>query len=608
MNNLQSNERHLADKLRNVPVPDVDRSWEQMRRLLDRDMPEGGAAGWGGNRKWWWMGITAGIIMLSVWLTQQLNNSGNEGLANTEAVNNTPPSPAANSDNNNATGNTTSQSNNDKNATQAIVDKDNNKNTTDNNVAGDNTANNNATPANTPGDKPSRGQQLNAADDNENAVKTNDQRARTTDKSITPSYGKKRTANSINSPVRTKDDDRTTGNSVTSKRATADENILSDKELQDNTRRNNGRTVDAKKNNSSIDDIASEKTADQNLANASGKDKGNEQLDRNAGSTKTPDTRSFDNASGTAETVVRDVEASAINTSLVEEDQITGPSTVFNDAAAVSPRMMAIHGKTDRESARQLRDQYMEKDNRPVSGAQMRGNFGGEDREITFAAGLTIPQSFAIGNQQASSYNVSAKTSRIADYLPAPFFQYYINPKLFLQTEFHFQSPQYTDRLLLSRSSMQPSPTMTLEKNVYLEKLYYFNIPFNVYYSPARNFFIGSGLQYSSLLSGVASFEEKRTDGSNPASYQSFTRRFKDDSVAAMFAPSEWRYQFDANYYFKRFTLGVRYNQAMRDFVNLRVNSALPVTQDRNRSFLLYLRFNILEQRKKGGYYSAYNW
>ena len=72
MNNLHSNERHLADKLRNVPAPDVDRSWEQMKKLLDRDMPEGAGAGWGGNRKWWWMGITAGVIMLSVWLTQQL--------------------------------------------------------------------------------------------------------------------------------------------------------------------------------------------------------------------------------------------------------------------------------------------------------------------------------------------------------------------------------------------------------------------------------------------------------------------------------------------------------------------------------------------------------
>jgi hypothetical protein len=88
-------------------------------------------------------------------------------------------------------------------------------------------------------------------------------------------------------------------------------------------------------------------------------------------------------------------------------------------------------------------------------------------------------------------------------------------------------------------------------------------------------------------------------EGQATTNYESVTRRFKDDSVAAKFAPSEWRYQFDANYYLKRFTLGLRYNQALKDFVNLQVNPALPATQDRNKSFLLYLRFNIWEERKK---------
>jgi hypothetical protein len=145
---------------------------------------------------------------------------------------------------------------------------------------------------------------------------------------------------------------------------------------------------------------------------------------------------------------------------------------------------------------------------------------------------------------------------------------------------------------------MSSAPTASLQSSVYLEKLYYFNVPFNVYYSPARNLFIGGGLQYSSLLSGVALYEDRRTIGQTQT-YSSFARQFKDDSVAAKFAPSEWRYQFDANYYFKRFTLGLRYNQAMRDFINLQVNSTLPPTQDRNQSFLLYLRFNIWEERKK---------
>src|SRR5215213_11748601 len=74
MKNLNQTEKQLADKLQNVPVPDVDQGWEQMRKLLENEMPEPVAGAWSGNRKWWWMGITAGLIMLATWLTQQLNN------------------------------------------------------------------------------------------------------------------------------------------------------------------------------------------------------------------------------------------------------------------------------------------------------------------------------------------------------------------------------------------------------------------------------------------------------------------------------------------------------------------------------------------------------
>jgi hypothetical protein len=74
MNNLQPYEKHLAEKLQQVPVPNKDEGWKEMRKLLDRDMPEGGAA-WGGNRKWWWMGLTVAIIIMGVWLSQQFREN-----------------------------------------------------------------------------------------------------------------------------------------------------------------------------------------------------------------------------------------------------------------------------------------------------------------------------------------------------------------------------------------------------------------------------------------------------------------------------------------------------------------------------------------------------
>jgi hypothetical protein len=111
-------------------------------------------------------------------------------------------------------------------------------------------------------------------------------------------------------------------------------------------------------------------------------------------------------------------------------------------------------------------------------------------------------------------------------------------------------------------------------------------------------------LQFSSLLSGVATYQSNRYDGSSLQNSYSKVEGFKDDSVASKLSSSEWRYQFDANYYLKRFTFGARYNQALSQFVNIQPSAGLPYTQGRNQSFFIYLRYNIWEERKKGSFYS----
>lgn len=502
MNNLHSNERHLADKLRQAPTPDVNRSWEQMRELLDREMPEAVAGGWAGNKRWWWMGITAALIMAAVWLTQELNQRGQKEVTVKTQTENTVSATKTNETTTNDATSSQGSMHDDKaephkNEVKAVATGEQND---DENIAETKAAENDI-----------------IALRKENTSNTNTQ----------------------NKPYITKNNNKPVRQQI---------NVLS---------------FDISKN------------------------------DRN-----TTATEKFTPASELLSASAREANGVNINGAIPFRHAIHAANE-FDLMNASPSDAIAVSGKTDKAYLKQLRKKMIKEDNRRMSRSGMSGNFGNDGREITFAAGITIPQTFALGQQQASPYSVSGKSSRFADYLPAPFFQYHINNKLFLQTEFHFQSPQYTNRLLLATSSTQPSTNVRLEKNVYLEKLYYFNIPLNVYYTPARNFSIGSGLQYSSLLSGVASFEERKVEGQTTSNYQSVTRRFKDDSVAAKFAPSEWRYQFDANYYFKRFTLGLRYNQALKDFVNLQVGPGLPVTQDRNKSFLLYLRYNIWEERKK---------
>lgn len=224
--------------------------------------------------------------------------------------------------------------------------------------------------------------------------------------------------------------------------------------------------------------------------------------------------------------------------------------------------------------------------------------FWGENTDRWFAAGIAPYQNIAVANQQSYHYNAAAGRSLLTDYLPSPYLQFHVTNRVYMQGEFQFNVPQATPSLLLSQKTVAvPSGNTSFTENIYLRKLYYFNMPVSFYYSPVKNFYVGSGLQFSSFNSGLADREQRTL---NNTLLHSATIKLKDDSLSSRINSSEWRYLFDANYYHNRFILGVRYNQALNRFVDFRINGGVPPTQARNQSFQFYIRYNlVVSDRKK---------
>lgn len=226
-------------------------------------------------------------------------------------------------------------------------------------------------------------------------------------------------------------------------------------------------------------------------------------------------------------------------------------------------------------------------------------SFWGETTDRWFAAGIAPYQNIAIASQQTYNYNSAAGKNIITDYIPSPYLQLHVTNRIYLLGEFQFNTPQATPSLLLSHKAFTvPSGNAGYTENIYLRKLYYFNMPVSFYYSPVRNFYIGSGLQFSSFNSGLADMEQRSSN--NNTLLRSEIIKLKDDSLSSKINGSEWRYLFDANYYYDRFMFGFRYNQALNNFVDLRINNILPPTQGRNQAFQFYIRYNlVVSDRKK---------
>lgn len=247
--------------------------------------------------------------------------------------------------------------------------------------------------------------------------------------------------------------------------------------------------------------------------------------------------------------------------------------------------------------ARELKRQQRKDERDMARSYRSNRSLWGEQPERWFAAGLAPYQNFSIGDQKTYDYGAGATRNKVTDYIPAPYLQLHVTDRIYVLSEFQFNAPQATPNLLLNhRTFLTPVSSNVMYENTYLRKLYYFNMPLSFYYSPVKNFYLGSGMQFSSLSSGLASVEQM---GPNNTLLRSETITLKDDAASYNFRGSEWRYLFDANYYVNRFMFGFRYSQAFNNYIDLKINNTLPASQARNQAFQLYFRYNIIVSDKR---------
>ncbi|MBO9566613.1 MAG: outer membrane beta-barrel protein [Niastella sp.] len=515
----------MADKLQNLPPPGaVDESWEQMRILLDKEMPRGG--GLPGRRNWWLFGIAIGILFLATWLSggpfmdSNKTNVASQTLppANQSNGTTTENNPSATADKGMAQsqsrgepGTTTNPSSEKDEGMVIVIPAENNK---------DNKNIENSEPN---------------ADDLKSTLKNN----RTADK--------KADKKDDNPALPATDRNTTAGNTITGRRT------------PNNKDRGVGTTTSRdrrKGKNDSNNTIVGGPTND-----------GSQQPMGGNPLTPLP--------------TIHTVQATAVQAPFGYDDQ-PGPvlapgTTIQKDYAQKSARLPQPPAKN-------------------AAGKKLL-----KTREAgVFALGFSLPLAFPLGDQRAMGYNQWAGHNTVSDYLPSPHLQYHLSSKTFLQTEAQFTSPQFVRSTLLYESRSPVVAGGYTTNSVYAKKLYYFNVPVSIHHSPFPGFYMGTGIQFSSMLSGVALTEEKKwTSGGNGTLIRETYTRFRNDTLSSRINGNEFRVLLDANYFFNRFTVGLRYNQALSNYISFQVSPNVPYTFDKNRALQFYLRYNLWEEKKK---------
>ena len=540
MTEQQPYEKHLADKLQKLNAPgNANRNWPEMKALLDREMPVGGG---GVNRNRWWIySLIAVLLLTGTWFGSSLLSKDKKDPTNVAAS--TPTSVEDNKDLK-LDGNNDVQKTNDGSAT-ATNKNDDTKSQPD--KVSDETSTDN------------KSSQI---------VVKNDLEAERDNNKLTSNGDANKESSKVKAGVDVKNNNRENstavkGKPIAGKKSTGNRN----------GRNNQGHQV-------------------AYVPLVSGKNK--------TGVANSGKTGMNSVESNNQKIIDNSVEENEANASVVRQEMnnpemagIDYPDSMQTDYALQSQLVTA-----------KTRSRF--KSNTPrVKGLKNRTVGAGDDKN--FVIGLSLPMAIPLGEQTPIAYNHNAGPNTVSDYLPAPHMQYHFNRQSYFQAELQVLSPQYIQpALVYEKSYVQTGGTSSyryITNSVYAKKLYYFSLPVGVHYSPFKNFYVGSGVQFSSLLSGVAQYESKGYNSLGPGAadtlFNQSVQKFKNDSISSQLNNNEFRVMVDANYYWHRFTLGFRYNQALTNFVSVQVNSFSPLYTDKNKSIQFYLRYNIWEDMKK---------
>lgn len=124
-----------------------------------------------------------------------------------------------------------------------------------------------------------------------------------------------------------------------------------------------------------------------------------------------------------------------------------------------------------------------------------------------WVTGISVNYNLPVSNQEMSTVSIKGERNTLIDFVPSVYLRYHFNEKWHIESAFQFSSPQYTSAHKLASEFKTIDPNKKEENAIWLNKLYYLNVPVSVHFSPLPHLTVGTGIQYSHLRRSL--FEEE---------------------------------------------------------------------------------------------------
>lgn len=231
-----------------------------------------------------------------------------------------------------------------------------------------------------------------------------------------------------------------------------------------------------------------------------------------------------------------------------------------------------------------------------------------KDNKVWFGAGLALQQLIPVDGQKAVPYNAEGRKGSLGDYIPSGYFRVYQNKK-FLQVEFKYAAPQYTRDIAYEQKVIShDSGTGTTVSNInHVKKTYYHQLPVSIHYAVLPDLSVGAGFVWNKFQSAVVQQFTNTQISQNPSNPDSGAVsisvpgkvvQLKGDSATA-FSKSYFQFMFEAQYTWKRFSLGARYAFGLQPYLTFTSSATGKTQKERNASLNIFLRYELWRSKKK---------
>lgn len=223
-----------------------------------------------------------------------------------------------------------------------------------------------------------------------------------------------------------------------------------------------------------------------------------------------------------------------------------------------------------------------------------------DKKPFWLGAGLALQQLIPVDGQKATPYNASGRKGSLGDYIPSVYARVYHGKKM-LQVEFKYGAPQYAKEVAYDKKIIfHDSTTGTTISNVSrVKKTYYHQLPVSFHYSVLPNFTIGGGFVWNRFQSAVVQQETQSSAGASVDSLVSSKLvTLKRDSATA-FAKSYFQFMAEAQYTWKRFSIGARYAWGFQPYLTISSSVNGQQQKERNASLNIFIRFELWQSKKK---------